>query len=332
MNGPRQSRKALPAQRLALALAGCIVAASAAAPGAQAQSYPTRPIRIILPFPPGGGFDGIARPFSESLAAILGQPVVIDHRPGAGGNIGAEAAARSAPDGYTLLFANPFLATNPAMVKALPYDPLKDFVAITKVGMVNTALAVHWAVPAKDLKELIALSKRKPLNFGTPGIGSMPHLVGELLNLDGTMRLVHVPYKGSGPAITDAIGGQIEIVITPLSNIAQHIRAGKLRGIAVLSTERAAIMPELPTFAESGVPVQADTWYGVFAPAGTPEAVLKRVHEASVQALAQPEIVERLRRSGYEPGSSSPEALAAQLKADVAKWNRVVADAKIPRE
>jgi tripartite-type tricarboxylate transporter receptor subunit TctC len=299
----------------------------------QAQGYPSRPIRMIIPFPPGGGFDGIARPFSEKLAAILGQPVVLENRAGAGGSIGADVAAHSVPDGYTLLFANHFLATNTAMHTSLGYDPIRDFVAITKVGSVSTALAIHPAVPARDLQELIALSKKKPLNFGTPGVGSMPHLVGELLNLDGTMRLVHVPYKGSGPAITDALGGQIELVITPLSNLVQHIRAGRLRGIAVLSSKRAAVMPELPTFAESGFPsVHADTWYGLFAPTGTAEMAQKRLHEAAVQALAQPDVIERLRKAGYDPGSSTPEALAETLRSDLQRWNRVVADAKIPKE
>lgn len=216
---------------------------------------------------------------------------------------------------------------------SLGYDPIRDFVAITKVGTVSTALAIHPAVPARDLKELIALSKNKPLTFGTPGVGSMPHLVDEMLNLDGTMRLVHVPYKGSGPAVTDALGGQIEMVITPLSNLVRHIRAGKLRGIAVLSSNRAAVMPELPTFAESGVPsVQADTWYGLFAPAGTPETALKRMYEAAAQALAQTEVIERLRKAGYEPGSITPEALAATLRTDLRRWTRVVAEAKIPKE
>jgi tripartite-type tricarboxylate transporter receptor subunit TctC len=321
-------------KRLALALAGLIFSAGGVLPGAgaQTQGYPSRPIRMIVPFPPGGGFDGIARPFAERLGPILGQPVVIEHRPGAGGNIGAEIAARAAPDGYTLLFANTFLTTNPAVNKSPGYDPLKDFVAISRVGAVNTALAVHPSVPAGDLQELIALSKKKALHFGTPGVGTMPHLIGEMLNLDGTMRLVHVPYKGSAPAIADTLGGQIEIVITPLSNVVQHIRAGKLRGIAVLSASRAAIMPELPTFTEAGIPVQAQTWYGLFAPSGTPEAALKRLHEGSVQALAQPEVVERLRKAGYEPGSSAPEALAATLRSDLERWIRVVERAKIPRE
>jgi tripartite-type tricarboxylate transporter receptor subunit TctC len=316
----------------ALLLASVLAASGLASHSVQAQTpaYPARLIKMIVPFPPGGGFDGIARPFAEKLHSILGQPVVLENRPGAGGNIGAEYVARSTPDGYTLLFANAFLVTNPPIQKAPGYDPVKDFVAISRVGSVSTALAVHPSVPAKDLKELIELSKKKPLNFGTPGIGTAPHLVGEMMNLNGTMRLVHVPYKGSGPAIADAIGGQIDMVMTPASNVAQHIRAGKLRGIAVLSRNRASIMPDLPTFAEHGLPdVHAETWYGVFAPAGTPALVLKRLNEASVQALAQADLLERLRKAGYEPGSSTPEALAATVKTDLEKWTRVAREAKI---
>jgi len=258
---------------------------------------------------------------------------VIENRAGAAGNIGAEFAARATPDGYTLLFANDFLATNPPMLKSTAYDPLKDFVPITRVGTVATALVTHPSVPASNLKELMALSKTRPLNFGTPGVGSVPHLVGELMNLEGVMRLVHVPYKGSGPAITDGIGGQIDIVITTLSSLAPHIRAGKLRGIGVIGPNRAGFMPELPTFGEAGgPPINADIWYGLFAPAGTPEPALRRLHEASVHALAQADLVERLRKAGYEPGSSTSEALATLLKTDLEKWRRVVSDAKIPRE
>jgi tripartite-type tricarboxylate transporter receptor subunit TctC len=304
-----------------------------AATAALAQTYPTHPIRLIVPFPPGGGFDGIARPFAEKVSSLLGQNLVIENRAGAAGNIGAEVAARATPDGYTLLFANDFLATNPPMLKSTSYDPLKDFVPITKVGTVATALVIHPGVAANNLKELIALSKSKPLNFGTPGVGSVPHLVGEMMNLEGVMRLVHVPYKGSGPAITDAIGGQIDVVITTLSSLAPHVRAGRLRGIAVIGPNRASFMPELPTFSElGGPPINADIWYGLFAPAGTPEPALRRLHEASVQALALADLVERLRKAGYEPGSSTPEALAAQVKTDLEKWRRVVNDANIPRE
>ena len=303
------------------------------ATGVAAQPYPNRPIRLIVPFPPGGGFDGIARPFAEKLGSILGQTLVIENRAGAAGNIGAEFAARATPDGYTLLMANDFLATNPPMLKSTAYDPVKDFVPITRVGTVPTAFAVHPSVQGASLKDVIALSKTKPLNYGTPGVGSVPHLVGEMMNLEGVMHLVHVPYKGSGPAITDAIGGQIDVVITTLSSLAPHIRAGKLRGIGIIGPKRASFMPDLPTFSEAGgPPINADIWYALFAPAGTPDAALRRVHEASVQALAAPDLAERLRKAGYEPGSSTPEALGTLLKNDLAKWRRVVEQAKIPRE
>ena len=287
------------------------------------QSYPSRPIRLIVPFPPGGGFDAIARPFGEKLSAILGQNLIIDNRAGASGNVGADVAAKSSPDGYTLLLANDFLATNPPMLKSTSYDPVKDFVPITKVGTVATALATHPGVPANNLKELIALSKRKPLTFGTPGVGSV-------FVQDPSLP---AGYKGSGPAITDAIGGQIDIVITTLSSLAPHIRAGRLRGIGVIGPNRASFMPELPTFREAGgPPIDAAIWYGLFAPVGTPQPALARLHEASVQALAQPDLVERLRKAGYEPASSTPEALGTLVRNDLEKWRRVVADARIPRE
>ncbi len=297
------------------------------------QAYPSKPVRLIVPFPPGGGFDGIARPFAEKLGTALGQPVVVENKPGAAGNIGAAFAAQQPADGYTLLFANDFLATNPPMYKTTGYDPLKDFAPISRVGTTPTAIAANPNLQAKDAKELAVLSKKKPLNFGTPGIGSVPHLVGELINLEGAMALVHVPYKGTGPAITDTIGGQIELVITTLSSLTPHIRAGKLRGIAVVQPKRADSMPELPTLAESGGPaISAEIWYGLFVPAGVPADIRKRLHEASVQALAQADLVERLKKAGYEVGSSSPEALGTLLKGELGKWTRVVNDAKIPRD
>ena len=310
-----------------------LLAAAALAPvPTLAQTYPSKPVRMIVPFPPGGGFDGISRPFGERLGSMLGQPVVIENRAGAGGNIGAELAARAPADGYTLLFANTFLTTNPAIYKSLNYDPIKDFAPISRVGATNTAISVHPSVPARDLKELIAYSFTKTLNYGTPGVGTMPHLVGEMLNLEGTMRLQHIPYKGTGLAINDVLGGQIDMVIVPMSAVAQHIRAGKLRGIAVLSPKRASIMPELPSLMEQGVPIQGVTWYALFAPAATPVPVIRRLNEAAVQVLAQSDVIERLRGAGYEPESSTPEALAERLRTEIQMWQRVVVQAKIPRE
>jgi tripartite-type tricarboxylate transporter receptor subunit TctC len=300
---------------------------------AQAPAYPAKVVRMVVPFPPGGGFDGIARPYAEKLSAILGQPVVLDYRAGAGGNIGVEHAAKSPPDGYTLLFANVSMTTNPAMWKTIGYDAVNDFAPISRVGVVSSALAINPALPARDLKELIALSKAKPLNFASPGVGTSSHLIGEMMNIEGILGLVHIPYKGTAPAVADALGGQLDAVMVPLVSLAPHIKSGKLRGIAVSSAMRVPLLPELPTFAESGYPqVQSDTWYAVFAPAGTPEAVVRRVHDATVQALAQQDLVDRLRKTGYDPGSSTPEALGVLVKSEVARWNRMAVAAKVPKQ
>ena len=299
---------------------------------AQAPAYPSKVVRMVVPFPPGGGFDGIARPYAEKLSAILGQPVVLDYRPGAGGNIGVEHAAKSTPDGHTLLVANVSMTTSPAMWKTIGYDAVNDFAPISRIGVVSSAFAINPALPAKDLKELAALSKVKPLNFASPGVGTSSHLIGEMMNIEGILSLVHIPYKGTAPAVADALGGQLDAVMVPLVSLAPHIKSGKLRGIAVSSAVRVPILPELPTFAESGYPqVQSDTWYAVFAPAGTPEAVVRRLHDATVQVLAQQDLIDRLRKTGYEPGASTPEALGALVKSEVARWNRMATVAKIPK-
>ena len=300
---------------------------------AQAPVYPSKVVRMVVPFPPGGGFDGIARPYAEKLSAILGQPVVLDYRAGAGGNIGVEHAAKSTPDGHTLLVANVSMTTSPAMWKTIGYDAVNDFAPISRIGVVSSAFAINPALPAKDLKELAALSKVKPLNFASPGVGTSSHLIGEMMNIEGILSLVHIPYKGTAPAVADALGGQLDAVMVPLVSLAPHIKSGKLRGIAVSSAVRVPILPELPTFAESGYPqVQSDTWYAVFAPAGTPEAVVRRLHDATVQVLAQQDLIDRLRKTGYEPGASTPEALGALVKSEVARWNRMATVAKIPKQ
>jgi tripartite-type tricarboxylate transporter receptor subunit TctC len=295
-------------------------------------AYPSRPVKVVVPFPPGGGFDGLGRPLFEKLGAALGQPMLMEYHAGAAGNIGVEYAVRAAPDGYTLLFVNSFITTNPAVYKSIGYDPVKDLAPIAKVAATNTAMTINAALPAKNLRELIAFSKTRTLTFGTPGIGTMPHMAGEMLNMEGTMRLQHIPYKGTAQAISDALGGQIDMVIVPLTAVAPHIRAGKLRGIAVLSPQRAAFMPELPTIREQGVPFQASTWYALFAPAATPEAIVRRLNAAAVQVLEQPELLERLRTAGYDPGSSTPEALGTAVKTELQMWQRIVAEARIPRE
>jgi len=300
---------------------------------AAGQPYPSKVVRMVVPFPPGGGFDGIARPVAEKMGALLGQPIVLDYRPGAGGNIGIDHASHSSADGYTLLIANVSMATNPAIWKTLNYDAVTDFAPITRLGWVSSALAIHPSVPAKDLKELIEVSKKKALNFASPGVGTSSHLIGEMMNGEGILKLVHIPYKGTAPAVADAIGGQLDAVMVPLVSVVQHIRAGKLRGIAVSSATRVSLLPELPTFAESGYPqVQSDTWYALFAPVATPEPILRKVHEAAVAALAQPDVIDRLKKAGYEVGSSTPEALAALLKSEIARWNKMATDAKVPKQ
>jgi tripartite-type tricarboxylate transporter receptor subunit TctC len=311
---------------LLLALCAC---------AALAQPYPSRPIKLVVPFPPGGGFDGIARPFAERLAAALGQPVVIDNRAGAGGNIGTESVARSPADGYTLLFANDYLGTNPNLYKGLKYDPLRDFVPISAIGSTQMAIAVNPdKVKATDAKSLQAESQQRTLQYGTPGVGTSPHLFGELYAFNTGTKVQHVPYRGTGPAVTDAIGGQIDFALVTVPALVQHIKAGKLRGIAVIGgTSRSPLLPEVRTLAESGVQgVDHDVWYGLFAPTGTPPEVLKRLREATAAVLAQPDLAERLRLLGYELTPSTPEALGERLRTDLAKWKLVVERAHIVLE
>ncbi len=300
---------------------------------AQAQAYPSRPIRMIVPFPPGGGFDAVARPFADKLGALLKQNIVIDNRAGAGGNLGTAEAARAAHDGYTLLFANEILATNPNVYKNAPFDPLKDFEPVAMVATTPLALAVYPGLPAKNLAELMALSAKEPITFGTPGIGTSPHLFGELLNLRTPLKMRHIPYRGTGPAINDAMGGQVNAVLTTASSLAQQINGGKLRGIALLGERRAPQLPDLPTLAESGLPGLAhDVWYALVAPAGTPPTVLSLLRDAAMAALRDPELAERLRKLGFEPVIGDGKVVTATLRADLLRWAGVMADAKLERE
>lgn len=303
------------------------------ATGALAQTYPDRPIKLVVPFPAGGGADGTARVFADKLAGVLGQAVVIDNRPGASGNIGAEQVARATPDGYTLLLGNEFLSTNPNLFKAMRYDSIKDFVPVTKIATSAVALAVHPSVQAKSMQELIALSKTKTINYATPGVGTGPHLFGELLAMTTGARLNHIPYKGAGPAMTDAVGGQVDLIISTLAPMVPFIASGKLRGLAVTGGARSPQLPDMVTLAESGTPgFRYEIWYGVFAPAAVPKPILARLQAASAQALADPDLVARLRKAGFEPDAGTPDALAALVKSDQERWGKVVTDAKIPRE
>ncbi|WP_421954498.1 Bug family tripartite tricarboxylate transporter substrate binding protein [Polaromonas sp.] len=311
----------------ATALTTLVVAGLTTVSTVMAQAYPSRTIKLVVPFPPGGGFDGIARPFAERLSAALGQSVIVENRAGAGGNIGTEFVTRAPADGYTLLFANDYLGTNPNLYKAIKYDPVRDLAPISLVGSTQMAIAVNpTRVKATDAKSLLAESQRRTLQYGTPGVGTSPHLFGELYAFTTGTKLSHIPYRGTGPAINDTIGGQVDMALVTVPSLVQHIRAGKLRGIMVIGgNNRSSLLPELPTLAENGVQgIDHDVWYGLFAPTDTPPDVLRRLREATVSVLQQPELIERLRQAGYELTPSTPEALSNRLKTDLVKWKKVV--------
>lgn len=308
--------------------AGLLAGTAVHAP-AQAQAYPARPISMVVPFPPGGGFDTIARPFAEKLGRALGQPVVVDNRPGSGGNMGTDAVARAPADGYTLLLANDFLATNPSVNKHVRYDPLKDFVPVSMIGTTQVVIAVRPDFPAKNFAELLALSQKQALSYGTPGAGTSPHLVGEYLSSVSPLKTLHVPYKGTAPSVNDAIGGQIDMVFATTPSVAGHLAAGKLRGIAVFGEKRATQLPDVPTLKEAGGPsVDYEVWYCLMAPAGLPAPVLAKVREATRTAL-DTELSQRLGRLGYEVQASGPAQVTQMITRDLARWRAVADHARI---
>jgi tripartite-type tricarboxylate transporter receptor subunit TctC len=310
-----------------------LLALAAAAFGATAQTWPDRPIKLVVPFPPGGGADMAARTYGEKLATLLGQPVLIDNKPGASGNIGAELVARAPADGYTLLFANEFLATNPLMFKEIRYDSLKDFVPIAKVASNAAAIAAHPGLGVKTIQELIALGKTKNLNYASPGVGTGPHLFGQLIAMQTGAKFTNIPYKGSAPATADAVGGQVDFIISTLSPMVPHIQSGKLRGLAVTGAKRSPQAPDVPTLGESGSLGQRyEVWYGVVAPAAVPRPIVTRLQQASAQVLRDPELVNKLRNAGYDVEPSIGDDFGAELRADIDRWVRVIREAKIPRE
>jgi len=298
-----------------------------------AEGFPNRPIRMVVPFPPGGGFDAVARPYAEKLSSLLKQNVLVDNRAGAGGNIGTAEVARAPHDGYTILFANEILATNPNMYASVPFDPIRDFEPISMIATTPLVLAIYPGLPAKNLPELIALSAKEAITFGTPGVGTSPHLFGELLNLKTPLKMRHVPYRGSGPAISDAIGGQTNAVLTSASSLTQQIAGGRLRGIAILSEKRSPLLPDVPALAEGGITgLTHDIWYVTMAPAGTPPAVVAELREASMAAMRDPELTARLRRLGFEPVVGDDKAVTAIIRKDLQRWKDVVTQSNIPRE
>jgi tripartite-type tricarboxylate transporter receptor subunit TctC len=307
-----------------LALA-CALAPSGAL--AQAASYPAKPIRVIVPSPPGDGSDLMARAIGERLTQAWGQPVVVDNRQGAGGRVGTEAAAKSAPDGYTLIMGNAGShGINAALYRDLPYDVERDFVAVTQVMRAPNVLVINPALPAKNVTELIALFKASPgkYSYGSGGNGSSAHFTAELFKTMAGVDVAHIPYKGATPALTDVIGGQVAMFMGNLPPAIGHIKAGRVRALAVTTAQRSALVPELPTVAESGLPgFETVAWFGLFAPAGTPRDIVEKIQAEVTKIVQQPDIRERIGTLGGEPVGNAPEAFAAIVRDDVAKWKRV---------
>src|SRR5438552_808149 len=294
------------------------------------DAWPSRPIRFILPFPPGGGTDILGRIIAERLTASLGQPVVTENRGGAGGNVGAEAAARSAPDGYTIALVAPSLAISPSLYSKLNYDAVRDFAPVSLVATVPNVIVTHPSVSANTLAEFIQLAKTRPggMNFGSGGSGTSNHLAGELFNIVAGVKLVHVPYKGVNLAMNDVLSGQIHLVVIGVPAVAPHIKAGELRALALVEPQRAAALPEVPTVAEAGLPnFEVTTWYGILAPAGTPRAIVTRLNAELVKIMHAPDLNERLAAMATDPATSTPEEFADYIKREIAKWGEVVRQA-----
>ena len=297
---------------------------------ASAQAYPTKPIRLVVPFPPGGATDILARDVAQKLTEAWGQQVIVDNRPGAGGNIGSELVAKSAPDGYTLEMGTVGThAINASLYAKMPYDHVKDFVPVILVAGVPNVLVVNPAVPANSVAELIAYAKANPgkLNFASSGNGTSIHLSGELFKFMAGVQMTHVPYKGSAPALQDLIGGQVQLMFDNLPPSLPQIKAGKLRALAVTSLARAPALPDVPTMAEAGLPgYEASSWFGVLAPAGTPPAIVTKLNAEIARWLATPEAKEKLSKQGANAAGGTPEDFAKHIAAETAKWAKVVKD------
>jgi len=312
--------------RLLLLLIATLFCATAAA-----QPFPSKPLRVIVPFSPGGVADSSARVVSEKLGARLGQSVVVENRPGASGNIGTQQVAASAPDGYTLLLGfDGTMVVNPHVYAKLPFDTLRDFAPVTKLGDATLILVAHPSVPAKDLREFLSIAKTQNFSYGSAGTGSTPHLAGELLAQRTGIALTHVPYKGGGQAMGDVVGGQIPLVFTAIATAQQFVRSGKLKGLGVSSARRSSSLPDVPTFVESGLDgFVVDSWVGILAPARTPPAVVARLQNEIAAVLAEPETRERYATLGIEPVANAPEQFTEQIRADLARWEKVVKQAGI---
>jgi tripartite-type tricarboxylate transporter receptor subunit TctC len=295
---------------------------------AQTQPYPSKPIRFVVPYPAGGPLDTVARLLGQKVAESTKQPVIVDNKPGAGGNIGADAVAKSAPDGYTILMgAVATHAINPTLYASMPYDASRDFIAVTQVASTPNVLVVNPSVPASSVREFIAYAKANPgkLNFGSGSTGSAGHLAGELFKTMAGVDMTHVPYKGAAPAMNDLIGGQIQLMFDNLASSLAQVKAGRIKALAVTTAKRSALAPDLPTISESGLPgFDISTWFGIFVPAGTPRDTVDRLHAEFTRALASADIREKMLALGAEPAGSKPEEFAAYIRAEADKYARVI--------
>jgi tripartite-type tricarboxylate transporter receptor subunit TctC len=293
-------------------------------------AYPSKPVRLIVPFPPGGAVDYYARAVQNRLAETLGQPIVIENRAGASGMVGAELVAKSPPDGYTVLVGNiASLAMNVGIYSKMPYDPAKDLTPIMRTVAVDYAMVVHPSVPARTVADFVAYARANPgkLSYGSAGSGSAPHLSTELFKQRAGIDIVHIPFKGGGPMVTDLLGGQIQMVIADQANLMPHVKAGKLRALAVGTLVRSAVYPDLPTIAESGYPgFEARAWQGIAGPAGMPPDVVKQLQAAIAKVMAMPDVHARLVEGGLDPIVSTPEEFGEFIRTEIAKWSKVAKD------
>jgi tripartite-type tricarboxylate transporter receptor subunit TctC len=321
--------------RAALLASIALCALLPGADGALAQEYPAKPVRIIVPYAPGGVTDNSVRVISDKLGARLGQQVNVDNRPGAGGVLGTQLAAQAAPDGYTLLLGfDGNFCISPHTFAKLPFDPIRDFTPITKLGDATIILVAHPSVQASNLRELIALSKQKPgtLSFGSAGTGQTSHVVGELLKIETGLDMLHIPYKGGGPALADLVGGQIPLVMTFISGAAPYVKQGRAKAIGVATGKRDPAMPDVPTFVEMGAKVEATSWVGILAPANTPRPIVERVQREIAVVLQDPDVRQRYGALGMTPVGNSPDEFARQIRADLDRWEPVVKKAQIRAE
>ena len=302
-----------------------------AAVQAFAQSYPVKPVRVLVPYPPGGGNDTLGRLFAAKLGERMGQPFVVENRPGAGTMIGTEAAAKSAPDGYTILLSS--IATHalsPNLYARVPYDPIKDFAPITLLGVAPTVLVVNADLPARNVQELISLARKQPLAYASGGNGTPPHINAEVFKSVAGVDLLHVAYKGGGPALVDLVAGRVHVMLDTAASAMPHVRSGKLRALALSAPKRSAEYPDLPTFAEAGLP-QYDTnaWYSMHAPAGTPPEIVRRLNTELVAILRDPDILARFKQLSTDPVGNSPDEFAAFVRAELDKYARIIKAAGI---